>query len=343
MMNQKTAQYRLFPVAPASFFAMTLGLAETGNMLRFAHDTWMIPRIVGEIFEFLAVLSFLWFGLLFINKWLHHRNAAINELRDPIQASFIALVPESLLLLALASSPYLSVLSHTLFWIASISNVLYAMYRFSNMWTVIRTSEQITPSLFLTYTASVLVNALVAGLLGYQTYGWMLFGVGTMAWLFLDSVVLQQLMTGGLATKSRNFMGIYMAPAAIVLVAYQVLSGDNSSPMVTYSLAGYAFFLTLSLGLSYRWLREQDFAPGYWAYTFGLATLAQGFLLMAREQHAPLFQAVTWVLVSISLMLTLTVGVHSVRLLLEKRYYPPAPHPALSQSCGKASMENVQR
>lgn len=78
----------------------------------------------------------------------------------------------------------------------------------------------------------------------------MVFGVGIISWLILDSVVLHQLATGGLDAKMRNFMGIYTAPGAIVLVAYQVLSG-HSSDLVTYALAGYTLFLVFSLTLSY--------------------------------------------------------------------------------------------
>ncbi|MEK8131659.1 hypothetical protein WMW72_27510 [Paenibacillus filicis] len=319
----RSAGWRL-PVAPASFFAMTLGLAETGNALRFAHDTWGLPRIWGEILEMLAVLSFLWWGWLYANKWIKHRSAAQNEWRDPVQASFVALVPESLILLALALLPYQTAAAHTVFWIGSATNLGYAAYRLAGMWTAPRRSEQVTPSLFLTYTASVLVNSLVAGLFGYQQYGWMVFGIGTVSWIILDSVLLQQLITGELDARTRNFMGIYMAPAAIVLVAYQVLSG-HSADFLTYALAGYALFLTVSLVFSYKWLRQQAFAPGYWAYTFGLATVAQGFLLMARQEHSPIFQLVTGLVLAASLLLTLVVAVGTLYLLGRKAYYPLAP------------------
>jgi tellurite resistance protein len=312
------------PIAPASFFAMTLGLAETGNALRFAHDVWNVPHLFGEILEFLAVLSFLWWGLLYVNKWLNHRSVALHEWREPVQASFIALVPESFILLALAFFPYQTTLAHVLFWVGSTTNLAYAAIRLAGMWTAPRKNEQVTPSLFLTYTASVLVNSLVAGLFGYKEYGWMVFGIGAISWLLLDSVLLQQLITGGLDAKTRNFMGIYMAPAAIVLVAYQVLSG-NSSDFMTYALAGYALFLTISLAFSYKWLRQQVFAPGYWAYTFGVATVAQGFLLMVREQHSPVFEVVTGIILLASLLLTLVVVVGTVYLFSNRKYYPQTP------------------
>ena len=90
---------------PASFFALTLGLAETGNAWRFAHNLWALPPLAGEALQALAVLSFLLFVGLYAHKWLAHRAAAIAETRDPVQSAFLALIPESLILVALALQP----------------------------------------------------------------------------------------------------------------------------------------------------------------------------------------------------------------------------------------------
>lgn len=195
-MSNPPSSARLLPLAPASFFAMTLGLAETGNAWRFAVRAWDIPPFVGEALQALAVLSFLWWGALFVNKWLRHRAAALAEARDPVQSAFLALVPESVILIALALQPYSLQWAHTLFWIGSVSNLGYGAWRLAALWTQQRQAADSVPPLFLSYTASVLVNALAAGLLGYTNYGWMLFGVGMVSWLVLDSVLTQQLATG---------------------------------------------------------------------------------------------------------------------------------------------------
>jgi len=99
-----------------------------------------------------------------------------------------------------------------------------------------------------------LVNALAAGLLGYSNYGFMLLGIGTVSWLIMDSVITQQLTVGGLGVKTRNFMGIYMAPAVILFVAYQVVAGTTSSIPVTYALMGYALFIFVSITFALKWL-----------------------------------------------------------------------------------------
>jgi tellurite resistance protein len=312
---------------PASFFALTLGLAETGNAWRFAHNLWALPPLAGEILQALAVLSFLLFLALYAHKWLVHRAAAVAETRDPVQSAFLALIPESLILVALALQPYWLTGALPLFWAGSAVNLAYGAWRLAAHWSARREAAQIVPPLFLPYTASVLVNAMAAGVFGYIDYGWMLFGVGAISWLILDSAITHQLMTGGLADKTRNFMGIHSAPPVVALVAYQILAGAGASEAVTYALAGYALFVFAGLAFAARWLAQQDFAPGYWAYTFGLATLGQGLMLMVEHRQSRALEAAAGVAFVATLLLVLYVAWGSLRLLAAGGYLPAAPQP----------------
>jgi tellurite resistance protein len=312
---------------PASFFALTLGLAETGNAWRFARNLWALPPLAGEVLQALAVLSFLLFLALYAHKWLAHRAAAVAETRDPVQSAFLALIPESLILVALALQPYWLAAAKPVFWTGSALNVAYGAWRLASHWSAKRDTAQIVPPLFLPYTASVLVNALAAGVLGYADYGWMLFGAGVISWLILDSAITHQLMTGGLADRTRNFMGIYSAPPVVALVAYQVLAGADASHAVTCALAGYALFVFAGLLFATPWLAQQDFAPGYWAYTFGIATLAQGLMLMVERSRSPVLEAVAGAVFAATLLLVLYVAWGSLRLLARGGYLPAAPQP----------------
>lgn len=310
------------PLIPASFFALTLGLAETGNAWRFAARLWNIPAAGGEAIEALAVLSFVFFAGAYLHKWLTRRAAALAEVRDPVQSLFMALIPEAVILVALALQPHAETAATVVFWTGSAANALLAAYRLTAAWTQPRQPAQVVPPLYLPYTASVLVNALAAGVFGYTDYGWALFGVGAISWLVLDSSITQQLMNGGLAAKTRNFMGIYAAPPVVALVAYQVLSGADVSNAVSYALAGYAVFIFAGLVFALRWLAEQDFAAGYWAYTFGLATLAQGLMLMAQRGHNPLLETLAAVAFALTLLLVAYVAAGTVRLLVKGSYFP---------------------
>ena len=310
---------------PASFFALTLGLAETGNAWRFAHNLWALPPFGGEILEALAILSFIVFIAMYINKWVAHTSAAQAETKDPVQSAFLALIPESVILIALALQPYASGSATTIFWIGSAANLLFGAVRLAAHWCRQRDAAQIVPPLYLPYTASVLVNALAAGAFGYIDYGWMLFGAGAISWLIMDSTITHQLMTGGLAEKTRNFMGIYSAPPVVALVAYQVLAGNEANAAIMYALAGYALFVFAGLVCASRWLAKQDFAPGYWAYTFGVATLGQGLMLMVERSPDGSLEVVAGVVFAATLLLVLYVAIGSLRLLAKGGYFPPAP------------------
>lgn len=324
----KTAQQQFqkqkitLPIAPASFFAMTLGLAETGNAWRNATSLWHLPSYIGEVLEGLALLSFLWWLLLYCNKWIQHRKLAETEFNDPVQSSFLALIPESIILMAIAIHIYSQSIAISLFWVGSVLNLIYGAYKLSGLWTQERQTEHTTPSLFLTFTASILVNALAAGLLGYTNYGYVLLGIGTISWLIMDSVITQQLTVGGLGAKTRNFMGIYMAPAVILFVAYQVLCGNNLSIPIVYGLMGYAVFVFVAITFALKWLKEQAFAPGYWAYTFGIATLSQGLSIFALKSADFTVSILAIIIFCIMNIVVLGVTIGSVKMLWKGNYFP---------------------
>ncbi len=321
-LQQFEKQKITLPIAPASFFAMTLGLAETGNAWRNAASLWNLPIYIGEILEMLAVLSFIWWLTLYCNKWIQHRKLALNEFSDPVQSSFLALIPESVILVAIAVHVYDYSIAIALFWIGSVLNLIYGAYKLSGLWTQEREAHQTTPSLFLTFTASILVNALAAGLLGYTNYGFVLLGIGTISWLIMDSVITNQLTVGGLGAKTRNFMGIYMAPAVILFVAYQVLTGKSGNISITYALMGYALFLFVSITFAIKWLKEQAFAPGYWAYTFGIATLSQGLSIFALKTADSTVMILALIVFCLTNIVVLGVAIGSVKLVLKGNYFP---------------------
>ncbi|OIV40057.1 hypothetical protein [Flavobacterium johnsoniae] len=308
------------PLAPVSFFAMTLGLAETGNAWRNASVIWKLPVFIGEFFEILAVISFVWWITVYINKWISHKTAAVSELKDPVQSSFIALIPESIILVALAIHTYNQNFAISIFWIGSVLNLLYGAFKLSQMWTQERPAEHVTPSLFLTYTASIMVNALAAGVFGYISYGFTLLGIGTISWIIMDSVIMQQLTVGGLSVRTRNFMGIYMAPSVVLFTAYLGLSGSGFNLPFAYALMGYALFILAALTFSLKWLKQQAFAPGYWAYTFGIATLSQGLsAFTAVNSNINGLALTVFILMNI---VTLSVMIGSVKLVIKGSYFP---------------------
>jgi hypothetical protein len=89
-------------------------------------------------------------------------------------------------------------------------------------------------SLPLPASAIALFAALVLGALDYNNAGWVLFGLGVLAWIKLDARHL---------TSSDR----YGLPPALALLAYPALAGGQAETAVTFGLAVHALVVLLIL------------------------------------------------------------------------------------------------
>jgi len=93
------------------------------------------------------------------------------------------------------------------------------------------------PSLPLPASAIALGAAFVLGVLHLQTAGWLLFGLGALAWVRLDAKNLLQSDLYGLAP-------------ALALLAYPALAGSQASASITFGLALHALAVFLQISTS---------------------------------------------------------------------------------------------
>jgi tellurite resistance protein len=108
-------------------------------------------------------------------------------------------------------------------------------------------------------------------------------GAGLFTWFALESVILHRLLVADpLAVPLRPTLGIQLAPPAVALVAYlSVTEGDPG--LMAQMLFGYALLQGLIVLRLLPWIRQQPFAPSYWALTFGIGSLALGAEHMAAR------------------------------------------------------------
>jgi tellurite resistance protein TehA-like permease len=74
-------------VIPASFFGTVLGLVGLANVWRAANNLWDLPGWMGETIMLLAFIVWICLLLLYLSKWIWHRQEAIAEVEDPVQCS----------------------------------------------------------------------------------------------------------------------------------------------------------------------------------------------------------------------------------------------------------------
>lgn len=95
-----------FPVIPASYFGMVLGLSGLGTAWRFAAQVWPLPALVGEAISLFSVAVLAVLLVLFSLKWLMARADAAAEAAHPVACCFIGLAGVATMLAAGGLLPY---------------------------------------------------------------------------------------------------------------------------------------------------------------------------------------------------------------------------------------------
>lgn len=265
---------------PASYFAITLGLAGLGNAWRRAHQLWGYTSAVGELI--LALASVVWAYLLlgYVAKWIWSRDAARAEVADPIQCCFTGLVGVATMLVGIAALPYSRGLAVALLLLGCGFALGFGVWRSGAMWSSERSDNATTAVLYLPTVAAGFVSAILLAALGWRDWGQLALGAAGLSWLAIESVLLRRLYVGPpLPPALRPTMGIQLAPPAVGLVAY--LSESDAGPgLVSHALLGYALLQAMVFLARLRWICQQPFTPSYWGCSFGVTALGQASLLM---------------------------------------------------------------
>lgn len=233
----------------------------------------------------LLVASAVWAVLiaLYVAKWLLAREAALEELRHPVQCCFVGLIGVSTLLVALAVLPYSAGAAQVLLVVGASATLGFALWKTGLLWRGGRDHSTTTPVLYLPLVAGAFVTATAAAGLGYPDWGQLAFGAGLFSWLAIESVLLHRLYTAApLPPALRPALGIQLAPPTVGAVAYLSVSGGAPS-IVAHALVGYGLLQALILVRMLPWIMEQPFAPSYWAFTFGATALATAPLRMVEN------------------------------------------------------------
>lgn len=275
---------------PASYFAVTLGVAGLGNTWRRAHQLWGYSSLPGEILLAFACLVWAYLLLGFLAKWIWYRDTARAEAKDPIQCCFIGLVGVATMLVGGAAIPYSREAAVALSLLGGSFALGFGVWRSGSMWSSERSDNATTAVLYVPTVAAGFVSATLLAALGWHEWGQLTFGAAGLSWLAIESVLLRRLYIGPpLPNTLRPTMGIQLAPPAVGLVAYLSVSNDGPG-LFSHALLGYSLLQAFVLIVRLRWIFQQPFSPSYWGFSFGVTALGQApLLLLLRGPDAPAF------------------------------------------------------
>jgi tellurite resistance protein len=300
---------------------MVLGLGGLGNGWRAAARVWGAPDLPGEALSFAAgSVWFLWI-VLYGWKWAMSREEAVAELRHPIQAFFIALVPVATMIAATAVAPYIPTVAWAMFVLGSASQVGFSAWVMGELWQGGRHTDATTPTLYMPTVGGCFVSAIASGSFGYPNAGLLFFGAGFLSLVVLESIVLHRLMIHTLPVSLRATMGLHLATPAVGSVAYLAVT-EGPPDRFVQMLFGYALLQALVMLRLVPWLRQQPFSPAAWAYTFGVSALPLAALrFVERGQTGPISFLATPLFISANLIIG-WIALRTVRLAFTGKLLP---------------------
>ena len=221
--------------------------------------------------------------ILYAAKWAWQRSLATTELGHPVAGGFVALVPASTMLVALAVLPYWRLGAALLFGFGVVGWLGFSVWHLGKALQGGPNAVVMTHVLYLPLVAGNFIATIVTAALGWAEWGELFFGAGLLSWLALESVLLQRLLgPGPLAAALRPTLGIALAPPSIGLVAYLAVN-PGAPGMVASLLLGYALLQALLLLRLWPWIRQQRFAASYWSVTFGTTGVALAAMQMVER------------------------------------------------------------
>lgn len=258
---------------PVAFFGIAVGSLALAGAWRAAARVWTIPEAVPALLTASALVVWLAYLVAYGRKWLVQRDAAVAEMRHPVQSSFAALVPVSTMLAAQAVQAYSRDFAIALFVIGAVSSLALGAYLQGRFWQGGRKPELITPAIYLPTVAPSFVAGTAAAGLGFTQLGMLFFGAGVFSWLAIESIVLHRAAVHEpLPEALRPSLGIQLAPPVVGGVSYLAMT-HGVPDMFAYMLLGYGLYQALMLTRLVPWIRQTAFTPSYWAFSFGAAAL----------------------------------------------------------------------
>ena len=326
---------------PVSFFSIAVGLLALGAAWRVAVGLWPLPAWLASAVTAAGLVAWLALLVLYALKWGRHREAARAELQHPLQSAFLALVPVSSLLAAIALQPLSRPLAFTVFIVALLASLAIGAWLYGRVWQGGLTPELVTPAIYLPVVAQSFVAALASASFGWTQVGLWFFGAGLLGWLAIESTILNRLGTRGpLPAAMRPLLGIQLAPPVVGGVAWMAL-GHESPEWVGQALLGYGLYQALLLARLLPWIREQGFTTSYWGFSFGVAALPTLAMRLAAQGTPD--SAVHWlapIAFALANAIVVALGVGTLRLWAAGRLIPATPstaapaapiHPGVSQ------------
>ncbi|MEZ2352003.1 dicarboxylate transporter/tellurite-resistance protein TehA [Caballeronia sp. RCC_10] len=307
---------------PVAFLGIAVGALALAGAWRAAAKVWPIPDSVPAVMTMVALAVWLVLMAAYAHKWLTQRADAIAEMQHPVQSSFAALAPVSTMLAAQAVQSESRALAIALFAAGVASQLALGAYLHGRFWQGGRKPEWTTPAMYLPTVAPSFVAGTAATGLGWTQAGMLFFGAGVFSWIAIESLVLHRAAVHEpLPDALRPSLGIQLAPPVVGGVSYLAIT-HGVPDTFAYMLLGYGLYQALMLARLVPWIRQRNFTPSYWAFSFGAAALpTMAIRMLERGAQGPVEWIAPVAFVAANIVIAMLVA-GTLRAMIAGRLLP---------------------
>lgn len=304
---------------PISFFAIVMGLSGLTIAWRAAGGNIGIPisYILGSITSCIMLVIFA----LYTKKFIHYKDAVIEELKHPIRINFFPAFSISLLLLSVVWQDFPTA-SFALWGVGAILQLLLTLYVMSS-WIhhTHYTLAHANPSWFIPVVGNIIVP-ITGSAQGYHELSWFFFSIGIMFWLILLTIVFYRLFFHDpLPPKLVPMLFILLAPPSVGFVSYTSLVGEID--VFARILFYVALFLALLLTINLQRFMKIPFFISSWAYSFPIAALTIATAKMSHFTQSLVFIGLSKLMLCVLTLLLAWLVVRTIRAIKAKAICQP--------------------
>jgi tellurite resistance protein len=331
--HRRTAALRIPSISvlartPPNFFSIPFGLAGLAVVWRLMASVYGSPPAVGDALFIASAAVWLALGAGAVARLLRAPRALLAELRDPVLSPFWVLPWIVGMLLASGLEAHAHAAAKVIFIACLLATIVYGGWLTGQWFVVDLDRSKLHPGYFLPTVAGGLLGGGLAADMGLHALGWLSFGIGIVSWLLLGSLMINRLFfTAMLPAALVPTLAIEVAPPAVAGAAYFQLHGTTPDAFA-FGLAGYAVLMVLVQLRLLPLYARLSFTPGFWAFTFSwaaVAELALQWLSIERPSGEVVYAALAAGAVS---LLIAAIAARSLRAIGRGQFVPlPSPAP----------------
>ena len=311
---------RVLPVVPVSFFAMVMGLVGLTLAWRRAVLAWALPALPGEAIGWCGVALWALLIVLYGVKWCIARPAAVAELHHPVQSGFVGLAGVATMLAGLIVLPTSRIFALAIIAPGMVWSLGFVIWSTGRQWMGGRELTSLTPAFYLPMGAGGFVTAIALAALGWRDWAVLAWGAAAFSSFGIESVVLHRLYHAApLPPPLRPTLGVILAVPTVASISYLAAFG-NDGALFVQALLGYGLLQAILLARLMPWVIEGGFSPGLWAYSFGLAALANASIQLGA--HSGAWATLAPLLFGVASLLIAALALGTIMLLLRGRLLP---------------------